>query len=57
MIIYNFRKECVMNTELLMKEFENLLEEKNYNYCDPQVIELGLKLEKQLFKNHNGKDC
>ena len=45
-----------MNTELLRQKFEELLENKNFNYSDPDVVEYALMLEKQLFKTHNRKD-
>ena len=45
-----------MNTELLRQEFEELLEKKNFNYSDKEVVEFALMLEKQLFKAHQRKD-
>ena len=35
----------------LTKEFNELLEEKNFNYSNPDVVEKGLELEKEMFKN------
>ena len=32
-------------------EFNELLEEKNFNYSNPDVVEKGLELEKEMFKN------
>lgn len=38
-----------MNIDALRQEFDALLEEKNYNYTDPNVIKKGLEFEKKMY--------
>ena len=44
-------RENFMLIDELTKEFNEFLEEKNFNYSDPDVVEKGLELEKEMFKN------
>ena len=45
-----WRKNFMLIDELT-KEFNELLKEKNFNYSNPDVVEKGLELEKEMFKN------
>lgn len=40
-----------MNIESLRQQLERLLEENNFNYSAPDVIEVARELESLLFKN------
>ena len=38
-----------MDIEKLRQEFDKFLEEKNFDYSDPDVVKKGLELERLIF--------
>lgn len=40
----------IMSMDKLRDEFDKFLEEKNFNYSDPDVISKGLEIEKLMYK-------